>query len=669
MTKTPPPSSRLRWWLALALLPSLLRALEPNEWKHRQALAVDRAGVIKLALPPATLDLARAGLEDLRLLDGAGRETPFVIERERPSTPPTLRAPRTYRPALLDTATQLTIETGTDAPLDGVMLATPAPAFLKSARLEASTDGTTWQVVEAGVPVFRQFGAEQLRLNLGRRIASHLRITLDDARTRPVAFTGATLAVAPSSPRAVTQPLPVRIARREEFAGESVLTLDVGAAHVPLAALEFVTAEPLFARNVTVSVRQVEGDTAVERTLATGSIYRIGVDGLPPRAQLELPVDFTAPSRELLLHIHNGNSPLLALEEIRAQQRPVWLVFNAAAAGAHTLLAGNPDIAAPRYDLAALAGSLRAAAPAALVPGPAELNPGYRRVDALANTPLLGAALDPAPWRFRKAVRLTTAGVQQLELDLDVLAGAQPGGADLRLMRAGAQVPYLVERPKLSRATPLALTPANEPRRPSVSRWQLKLPRPGAPLTRLTLTSSTPLFQRHVRLLEKISDPRNGDYERTLAASDWSHAPGNDAPLTLTLSAPPQGDTLWLETDNGDNPPLALGAVQAAYPVTRLLFKTDFPPAEVVNLYYGNREVGAPRYDLALVAGQILAAEKNVATLDAEEVAKSGGWAAGALAAARGGALFWAGLAVVVVVLLAVVAKLLPKPPGQTGDR
>src|SRR4051812_42910340 len=36
-----------------------LRALEPNEWQNRQALAVEQAGVLKVALPPATLDLAR----------------------------------------------------------------------------------------------------------------------------------------------------------------------------------------------------------------------------------------------------------------------------------------------------------------------------------------------------------------------------------------------------------------------------------------------------------------------------------------------------------------------------------------------------------------------------------------------------------------------------------
>lgn len=656
--------------LPLLVLALPLFALEPSEWKNRQPLAVEQAGVVKLALPPATLDLARANLEDLRLVDAAGREVPFIVDRERPATPPTRRAPRDFRATVLDSATQLTLETGTEAPVDSVLLTTPAPGFLKAARLEISADGQTWQTIENGVPVFRQFGTEQIRLPLGRRAAAHVRITLDDTRTPPVPFVGATLVLAPSAPHAVTRPLTVRIAGREEFENETLLTLDLGAAHVPLAALEFVSPDPLFARNVTVAARQLENDAAVERPLARGAIYRIGIDGLPARAQLEVPVDFTADSRELLVHIQNGNSPLLALDEVRAQQRPVWLVFHATAAGNYALLTGNPDVSAPRYDLTALAATLRDASPSPLAPGPAELNPGYRRVDPLATTPLLGGALDPAPWGFRKAVRLTTAGVQQLELDLDVLAHAQGNIGDVRLLHDGAQIPYLVERPALTRTAPVVIAPANDPKHPRVSRWQLKLPHAGTPITRITLTSPTALFQRQLTLTEKISDARTGDVVRPLASATWSHAPGNEPALVLTLNFPPATDTLVLETDNGDNPPLALAAALASYPVTRLLFKTEFAsPAsngvEGLAIYYGNPEVAAPRYDLSLVAGQILAAEKHVATLDVEQVVKANGWPAGALSAAKGGVLFWTVLGVVVVVLLVVVAKLLPKSPGR----
>lgn len=658
----------LPWALAAALsLTALapLRALDVTEWKTRQPLAVERAGVVKLALPPATLDAARPGLEDLRLLDPAGRETPFVFERPAPGVPAVARAPRSFRSTLGDATTELRVETGTPAPLDAIVLATPAPNFLKAARLEISADDTHWETVSAGTPVFRQFGAEQLRFALDGRTAAYVRVTIDDTRSRPVPFTGATLQLAATARPAVTTPLPVRVLRRDEFSGESLLTLDLGAANVPLAALEFTTAEPLFARNVTVSVRELREDAAVERTLASGSIWRVALDGRPATARLDVPVDFAAPSRELLVHLVNHDSPPLAIEGIVARQRPLWLVFRAAEPGTYTLLTGHPLVAAPRYDLATLAGSLRDTVPGDLTPGALEANPAYRRPETLPDTPLRGAALDPAPWAWRKSVRLEAGGVQELELDLDVLARAQPGLGDPRLVREGAQVPYLLERTALSRSSPLALAPsATDPQRPSVSRWTIKLPRAAVPFTRLTLTASTALFQRHLRLSEKIANDRGETYERTLATADWNRTPGNSDPLTLSFSSPPDTDTLWLETDNGDNPPLALTTAVAAYPVVRLLFRAEPGP---LALYYGNPSVNAPRYDLALVSGQILVAEKSVATLGPAEKTSGASWTSDALAGLRGGPLFWGALALVVVVLLVVVAKLLPKPPAPTA--
>ena len=640
------------------------RALDPAAWPSRPPLPVERAGLHKLALPPSTLGLARPGLEDLRLLDPAGREVPFAFTSPAPAVPAATRAPASFRVSLSDSATQLLLETGTTTPLAALTLTTPAPSFLKAVRLEISPDGERWETLAERTALFRQFGAEQLRLDLPRRAASHLRITIDDTRSRPVPFTGATLhLVGAATPPEVTLPIPVRVLRREEFAGESVLTLDLGGAHVPLATVAFATAEPLFARTITFAVRELRDDTAVERTLGTGSIWRVAADGLPATARLEVPVAFTAPSRELLVHIANGDSPPLALESVTARQRPRWLVFLAATPGAYTFLAGHPQIAAPRYDLATLAGALRDAPPTDLAPGAPEPNPAYRAPEALADTPLRGGALDVAPWAYRKTVLLAAAGVQQLELDLDVLARAQPGLADLRLVRDGTQVPYLLERPALTRWAVVTVAPADDPQRPRFSRWELRLPRAGLPFTRLTLASPTVLFQRHLRLFEKRADARGETAEHTLAEADWSKTPGDARALTVAFAAAPATATLFLETDNGDNPPLALASARAAFPVVRLLFKPE-PGEAPLALCYGNRTAAAPRYDLALVAGRILAAEKSAAMLGPEENSAAAPPAIDWFAGLRGGPLFWGALSLVIVGLLVVVAKLLPKPPA-----
>jgi hypothetical protein len=118
-------------------------------------------------------------------------------------------------------------------------------------------------------------------------------------------------------------------------------------------------------------------------------------------------------------------------------------------------------------------------------------------------------------------------------------------------------------------------------------------------------------------------------------------------------------DTLWIETENGDNPAIALGAVKVVHPVVRLIFKTT--ETEGFSLAFGNREAGAPHYDLSLVAVKLLTSSRNVAQLAAGGATVA---ARPAFAGIEGGYIFWGALALVVIVLLVVVAKLLPKPPA-----
>jgi hypothetical protein len=648
--------------VAIALASSSLGvALETKDWKFHQSLPVERAGIVKVALPPATLDAARPQQDDLRLLDPAGHEVPYVIEHAAATTSASSRGPESFRVVLADTTTQLLIGTGTTAPLVGIIVQSPSPSFLKAARVEISNDGQTWTEVAAGAALFRQFGAEQLRLDLANRTAAQLRITIDDAHTTAVPFTGATLLLAVNTQLAPMLPLPTaQITHREEFAGETVLTLDLGAKNVPLASIEFAVGDSLFTRRITVATQEMRDDTVSERTLGSGTIYRLALDGMAPTVRVDVPLAFSVPRRELLVHVANGDSPPLTIDSVIVNQRPIWLVFSGATPGVYTLLSGNADVSAPRYDVSGFAAALKSATPSAIKLGLLEDNPDYQRRIPLADTPAVGGAIDPAPWPFHKTVQCAATGVQQLELDLAVLAGSANNLDDLRLGRDGLQVPYVLERTTQSRAFAVPYTLANDPKRPQWTRWQLTLPRVHAPITRLTLTSSTTLFQREIRLFEVVTDEAHGNYERNFALVEWHKMPSRDQAVTLPISFVPAGNTVFAETNNGDNPPIALTKIDAAYPVVRVLFKAN---AGSITLYYGNANATAPRYDLALVADQLIAAEKNIAALGAEETTVRASHLG--ILGQQAGILFWGVLALVVVALLVVVARLLPKPPSK----
>lgn len=277
-----------------------------------------------------------------------------------------------------------------------------------------------------------------------------------------------------------------------------------------------------------------------------------------------------------------------------------------------------------------------------------------------------GAALDISAWRFRKPVKISAAGAQQVELDLDVLAHAQAGLADLRVMRGSNQVPCLLERTALSRLLVPGVAATNEAGNPQLSRWIIRLPRAGLPLTRLTCVARTALFERSLSLYEQLADERGGQYRQVLGGGLWQQTPERPSKdFALELDGAPRSGTLFLETENGDNPPVELEKFQVFYPATHILFKAK--PGDELYLYYGNARVALPRYDLRLAADQLLAAEKNAASLSAEEQLRSFSWREDPRPG-QGGLLFWGILAAVVVVLLMIIARLLPKAQATAKE-
>jgi len=226
------------------------------------------------------------------------------------------------------------------------------------------------------------------------------------------------------------------------------------------------------------------------------------------------------------------------------------------------------------------------------------------------------------------------------------------------------QVPYIIQRTSISRALTPSVTATKDAKDPNLSRWIIKLPQSGLPIARLTCVSPTPLFERSLSLYEELTDERGDKYRRVLGGATWTQTPERQSKeFTLTLDGTLQSDTLFLETDNGDNPPIELEKFTAFYPATRILFKAD--PRDQLFLYYGNPQVAPPSYDLSLVEEQLLTAEKNVASLFAEEQLKEPSWYKDQMPS-QGGVLLWGILALVVVVLLFIISRLLPNSPPAT---
>ena len=646
--------------LAALTAVSISSALDTAAWEFRQAVTLDRAGPVRLTLPLETLDTARADLSDLRLLGPDGAELPFAIVRRDTPRPTIERIPLQGR--LEGNITIVEFGLAKLAPIQRIRLDTPAAAFVKAATVEIETETGRWQRVVDSALVFRmQGGMEQLAVDLRGAQARTVRVSLDNGDSATIPITAVVVETGGAEPEPLVD-APVTIVATEQEAGATRLTLDLGHRHLALGELVLSARETVFQRPARLVAQRAADEEVVEDTLASGTYARLVFPGDRSYAQLALPVDTIAPAARIELVLDNADSPPLSDIRLTARLRHVDIGFAAPAAGTYTLLSGAPAATAPRYDVATFASDWGRLPSTTAATAPRATNPGFRPAQLPAEIPEFGGPIDAAKWSQQRAVRITEPGAQILELDAAALARARADLADIRLVRDGRQVPYLLERTSRVRTAPLALAPAPDTKRPTVGRWELELPVAGMPVQSLRLAVAEPLFARTVIVGEILPDSNGRAWPRILgSASIQRTAPSEPSVFTIPLSTRPQTGKLFVEIDHGDNAPFAPVKAEALYPVRRLRFRAG--QAAECTLLYGNPAASAPRYDLQLAAPRLLSATQHTASLDA-----AGGTGGARAMLDFGGPvvryIFWGALALVVVFLVWLVAKLLPKPPA-----
>jgi hypothetical protein len=630
----------------------------PLEWKQYQNLEVDQAGLIRVPIPMESLDAARPGLEDLRLFDANGREIPYLLERPIPEKSAELATVGLLN-ALRPDSTVATFRNPANRPVNAMILETPAREFMKSAQLEGSRDGTRWMKIVVDAPLYRQEdGSAGLEIRFPAAEWGYFRLTLDNRRTAAIPVTGARLRTAPPEiqPRL---PLEVRITDREELDGITHLTVMAEGANAVISRVEIDTPEPLFSRHIELYARRLIDGEIRETLFARGSVARVAPDSAPAELRLDYLEGFALPAKEFIVCITNNNSPPLQLRSVKVWRYPAYLIWEAANPGIFTLLSGNPGCAAPRYDLSALSVSLKAKPTEPRAVSALAANPAYRTADLAPEFPQIAAAIDTAGWTYRKRIKPGQPGMQQLELDPEVLAHGLSSLRDLRLVRTGNQVPYLIERTMRRRFLSPTLAADSAKKESRLSRWILHLPYKNLPIDTVSFNTDSMLFQRQVELLESQPAGRSRNHS-PLARAVWTRSPGaGKEKLELTLPRPPATEELIFEIDNGDNPPLDLRDVKVSYLISRLVFRWTGP--EEIYLYYGNRKSNAPRYDIQFVARDLLAVEKAMAALEREEVLGPGFFSGTSEDAQWPGWIYWGALAIVVIVLFAVIRRLLPQ--------
>jgi hypothetical protein len=650
---------------------ALAAGADAAEPASRFAVHPAGAGLQRLETPPAFVSASAAGdLSDLRLVDPAGREVPYLV------VPAPVDAPRFVPAATLRPIPRTKRESGDEVDLGALreIAGVRVPygggclLFQKRARVEGSADGRRWTTLAADETLYaldpsdgaapcepsRLLARDTIRFPPAR--VRLVRVVLDDGRTPRLApLHTASVLVADGAARPPSPRVRLRVEPRPAEPGTSRYALALPGPHLPVRAIVVSTSTRRVSRRARVLEARLADGQLVPVELGTGVLVRAERDGV---VAAELGIATTAPEElELELAVEDGDNAPLADVAVEAELAPLTgIVFESADGSPLEARLGDPGLRAPRYDLEALRPELSRLRPAvARADGPRE--------DAAAATPTVsappdaaaaGAPVERSRFRIARAVAASPPGLATLALDASVLARS-PSLADVRLLDPeGRQVPYLVERRDAPLVVPLggpaALASTDAAAATGTTTLALAVAERALPAGRLLLETSARVFRREVRVLVDAPAGRHGRAV-LLASATWSHADPARAAPPLALELPAfTGDRLLLAVDDGDNAPLPVSRARLLVPAVRLRF---FHPGPALTLVHGAAGLAPARYDLALLAPRLRAAPAREVALglaprpDATDTPGAGGRAA-----------FWTVLAVAVGGLLVLVGRL-----------
>jgi hypothetical protein len=623
---------------------------------------------------------ARGGLGDLRIFDSQGREVPYLLAHP-------VREPEWVGGAILPVAaTKKTsgfeADFGAPALVDTLTLdGLPAP-FLKRITVEGSGDRERWTMLAAEGTLFDlpADGLQQLGVAFRAGEYRYIRATWDDANSGRLPMPRAVRARLVPAVGFSHEPMtaPVSVERRPSEPGRSRYRLKLPAAGLPIVAVTLETGPGHVFRTAAIAESRLEGTHAAPVMLGRDTLVRVERDGLSASA-LRIPISLPREA-ELELVVDDGNNPPLDLKKVSVELAELPWIYFEAPGGPLTARYGNPSAAVPAYDLEAVREGLKLEdLPEAAWGEPVESSVAAVTTPSPPQDAQTGAAIDVKGFRHRRAIPATAGGLVALPFDAAALArskGPAYAFADVRIAdAAGRQVPYLLER----RDEPLALALTLRQVETSVPAlktqpghhrtvYAVTLPYPRLPSARLVLETSNRVFQRQVQVVvERSADRAHRDsWAELRAAVLWQHAsqdtPAPAAVVPLSLGSEAE---LRIVVDEGDNQPLEIARARLLLPSWRARF---YSPSQPLWLLYGHDTLPPPRYDLALLAPQVMGAEARELEAAADETADSP--ATRPLVTPR---MFWVGLAGAVLALLAIIVKLVagsseaPPRPAQPG--
>ncbi len=594
-----------------------------DHFRFERPIDTAGAGPRRLAVDVPLLTGTDSSLADLRLFDANGAAVPYILLQSAARTRQWIEG-ELLPIAATDKSSGFEAGFQVPQPIDSIRVAGLRPPFLKRFMLEGSGDRQHWTLLAVEGTLFDlpDEGLRQIDLDFPAGTYRYLRVTWDDRNSGRVPLPSMVQA------RKLTgiippPPLTARVAaeRRGSEPGRSRYHVKLPAPRLPIAAIDVIVPGDVHVfRQAFVRESRLSGMRVQPADLGRARLMQVARDGLVAGA-MRIPIE--RPSEpEIDLVIEDGNNPPLDVRAVSIvfDELP-WIYFEAPG-GPLTAKYGNPSAVRPSYDLEAVRDAVHIESVNDATWGtPRRLTESTETPHAVVPVPDAGPLLDPNLFSVRRPIPAGPPGLVALVVDADALAqsqGADAQFADVRIIdESNRQVPYVVER----RDEPLAFPVSFERREPGTlelrtrtrrnqSFYLVRFPYADLPTAQLVLETSARVFQRGVELSVERPADRNhrASWRDVIAVTTWSHMDTDEAASALILPLPRvDAKEIWLAIDEGDNSPLPVTGARLLLPSYRLRFYRR--PGATLRLAYGRSDLSAPRYDLALLAPQVLGVE------------------------------------------------------------
>lgn len=614
-------------WAGLAA-PGAVPADGLDRYPLRAEVTLAAEGVTRIVVPPALRSPEDPpDGSDLLLVNGAGEAVPVAVARGEPAgteVDPWVRAtlePDTYA-----------VDVGA-LPVDALVVTVPEPRLAAEVTV-FGPDGP----VAAPTLVWSLPGDAQTRVPI-RPTAGDLTVKLRwiGGRSGGAPEIDALRWPYPPVPEDVIV-VPVDGGRlSEDGTTRYPVTLD---RPLPIARLSIRARDDVFERSA--DVRTYDGEHVTGGTISRVRVGGASLDqtALPIRRALE---------RFVVAIDRPGLAPL-DVTDVAVHLEGVALYVRDPGPGPWTLYAGAPPSTSPSWDIAGAAPELARLAVAEVTPAAATANPAYVPPEVRGGLDRAGPPVELRRMRWQAPID-GPPGLVRAELPTAMLATARYSLADARLIDAeGRQVPFLLRRVPADR--PLGALPFTREERGGTSWLSVPLPVANVPVSTVTLTTDAPRFHRTVTIARSA-----GAHLDSLRAIPWH---GDDRPGKVAVDVDAVvGDVLWVGIDNGDNPPLAVTAVEVTVPAWELVARLPEAP---VRLVWGDPRLDAPAYDFALVGDDVTWRARAVATVGEPAPLAPPGLSGGDKA------LLAVGIAVLALGLLGLVVRLVRGlPDGEVA--